>query len=172
MCKEDLEFSKEEPWTKFPRLGVLRRIVVGAERGAIVYICCVWCIVYWYCIYVLWSEQSVEPLARSENWSCVVIFLLSPKFSPITIPPLIGLSARGFGKNRLLRCHKMAPELPGYVIQTAQRVYYRLGAGKVFGRLLPIHFLFRFLTPKFGTWAIFWLACLSQNIIAGWFYSI
>ena len=50
------------------------------------------CIVYWYCIYVLWSEQSVEPLARSENWSCVVIFLLSPKFSPITIPPQIGLS--------------------------------------------------------------------------------
>ena len=89
ICKEDLEFSKRslEPSlaSKFPWLGVG---VVG----------------------VLWSEQSVEPLA-ARKLDCAVIFLLSPKFSPtfspITIPPLIGLSVRGFGKNRLLWCHKM-----------------------------------------------------------------
>ena len=76
---------------------------------------------------VLWSEQSVEPLA-ARKLDCGVIFLLSPKFSPtfspITIPPLIGLSVRGFGKKQiaLVPQNGVTQELPGYVMQTTETV--------------------------------------------------
>ena len=110
----------------------------------------------------------MEPLGRSENWSCVVIFLLSPKFSPITIPPLIGLSVRK-KKQIALVLQNGASQL----CNTDHRERITdWGRRRFFAQLLPNHFLFLFLTLKFGTRALLLIGLFVTKCLIAGFYSI